>query len=191
MIPGTYNFNSIVNGGDKAPYYTTLNADGTGKYQAATDGGSYKDVVLSYFYDAPIVGESVAVAANGEEITITNTPDKWEFIFVAHYAARNRHINKNAAVGISTEFLTPTGVEVVGDDNNFAVQIYPIPAHSTITVKSPEAINSIVIYNEAGVEVMNEVGDGENITTVNVENLATGFYFVRVNNQEPVKIIKN
>ncbi len=190
MIPGTYNFNSIVDGGDKAPYYTTLNADGTGKYQAATDGGSYKDVVLSYFYDAPITDNGVAVASNGEEITITNTPDKWEFIIVAHYAARNRYINKDVSVGLSTEFLTPTGVEVIGDGNIFAVQIYPIPAHSTITVKSPEAINSIVIYNEAGAEVMNIEGDGETITTVNIESLATGYYFVKVNNQELVKIIK-
>ncbi len=190
MIPGTYNFNSIVDGGDKAPYYTTLNADGTGKYQAAVDGGSYKDVVLSYFYDAPIADNGVAIASNGEEITITNTPDKWEFIIVAHYAARNRHINKDATVGISTEILTPTGVEVIGDGNKFAVQIYPIPAHSTITVKSPEAINSIVIYNEAGAEVMNIDGDGETMTTVNIESLATGYYFVKVNNQELVKIIK-
>ena len=189
MIPGTYNFNSIVNGGDKAPYYTPIDANGEGIYQAA-DGGSYKDVVLSYFYDAPITDNGVAVASNGEEITITNTPDNWEFIIVAHYAARNRYINKDATVGISTEILTPTGVEVVGDGNNFAVQIYPIPAHSTITVKSPEAINSIVIYNEAGAEVMNIDGDGETITTVNIESLATGYYFVKVNNQELVKIIK-
>ena len=190
MIPGTYNFNSIANGGDKAPYYTSINADGTGKYQAATDGGSYKDVVLSYFYDAPIADNGVAVASNGEEITITNTPDNWEFIIVANYAARNRYISKDATVGVSTEILTPTGVEVIGDGNIFAVQIYPIPAHSTITVKSPEAINSIVIYNEAGAEVMNIEGDGETVTTVNIESLATGYYFVKVNNQELVKIIK-
>ena len=190
MIPGTYNFNSITNGGDKAPYYTTIDANGNGKYQAATDGGSYKDVVLSYFYDAPIADNGVAVASNGEEITITNTPDNWEFIIVAHYAARNRYISKDATVGVSTEILTPTGVEVIGDGNIFAVQIYPIPAHSTITVKSPEAINSIVIYNEAGAEVMNIEGDGETMTTVNIESLATGYYFVKVNNQELVKIIK-
>ncbi len=190
MIPGTYNFNSIANGGDKAPYYTSINADGTGKYQAAADGGSYKDVVLSYFYDAPIADNGVAVASNGEEITITNTPDNWEFIIVANYAARNRYISKDATVGVSTEILTPTGVEVIGDGNIFAVQIYPIPAHSTITVKSPEAINSIVIYNEAGAEVMNIEGDGETVTTVNIESLATGYYFVKVNNQELVKIIK-
>ena len=190
MIPGTYNFNSIADGGDKAPYYTTIDANGNGKYQAATDGGSYNDVVLSYFYDAPIADNGVAVASNGEEITITNTPDNWEFIIVAHYAARNRYISKDATVGVSTEILTPTGVEVIGDGNIFAVQIYPIPAHSTITVKSPEAINSIVIYNEAGAEVMNIDGDGETMTTVNIESLATGYYFVKVNNQELVKIIK-
>ena len=47
-----------------------------------------------------------------------------------------------------------------------------------------------MIYNEAGAEVMNIDGDGETMTTVNIESLATGYYFVKVNNQELVKIIK-
>ena len=185
QIPGTYDFDNA-----KAPYYTTVDANGEGLYNVKDDGGSRQKVVLSYFYDVPVNNDGIATVANGDEVVINNTPDKWEFIIVAHYAARNRYINKDATVGISTEILTPTGVEVVGDGNNFAVQIYPIPAHSTITVKSPEAINSIVIYNEAGAEVMNIDGDGETMTTVNIESLATGYYFVKVNNQELVKIIK-
>ena len=37
---------------------------------------------------------------------------------------------------------------------------------------------------------MNLDGDNEMVTTVNIESLATGYYFVKVNNQPPVKIIK-
>lgn len=184
QIPGTYDFDNA-----KAPYYTTVDANGEGLYNV-TDGGSRQNVVLSYFYDVPVNNDGIATVANGDEVVINNTPDEWEFIIVAHYAARNTYIDKSKPVGITPNGLTPTGVEVVGDDNILAVQIYPIPAHSTITVKSPEAINSIVIYNEAGVEVMNINGDGETVSTVNIEDLATGFYFVKVNNNAPVKIIK-
>ncbi len=190
LIPGTYAFESYINGGDKAPYYTSINADGTGNYKASIDGGSYRDVVLSYFYDAPTSDDVVAVASNGDEIIITNTPDKWEFLIEAHYAARNAYINKNAIVGTSTESLTPTGVEVVGDNNKFAVQIYPIPATVSITIKADDAINSIVIFNESGVEVMNIEGEGDNMTVVDIENLLPGYYLVKVNNNVPVKIIK-
>jgi len=184
QIPGTYDFENA-----KAPYYTTVDANGDGLYNV-TDGGSRQNVVLSYFYDVPVNNDGIATVANGDEVVINNTPDEWEFIIVAHYAARNTYIDKSKPVGITPNGLTPTGVEVVGDDNILAVQIYPIPAHSTITVKSPEAINSIVIYNEAGVEVMNLNGNGETVSTVNIEDLATGFYFVKVNNNAPVKIIK-
>ena len=184
QIPGTYDFENA-----KAPYYTTVDDNGDGLYNV-TDGGSRQNVVLSYFYDVPVNNDGIATVANGDEVVINNTPDEWEFIIVAHYAARNTYIDKSKLVGITPNGLTPTGVEVVGDDNILAVQIYPIPAHSTITVKSPEAINSIVIYNEAGVEVMNLNGDGKTIATVNIEDLATGFYFVKVNNNAPVKIIK-
>ena len=184
QIPGTYDFENA-----KAPYYTTVDDNGDGLYDVA-DGGSRQNVVLSYFYDVPVNNDGIATVANGDEVVINNTPDEWEFIIVAHYAARNTYIDKSKPVGITPNGLTPTGVEVVGDDNILAVQIYPIPAHSTITVKSPEAINSIVIYNEAGVEVMNINGDGETVSTVNIEDLATGYYFVKVNNNAPVKIIK-
>lgn len=184
QIPGTYDFDNA-----KAPYYTTVDANGDGLYNV-TDGGSRQNVVLSYFYDVPVNNAGIATVANGDEVVINNTPDEWEFIIVAHYAARNTYIDKSKPVGITPNGLTPTGVEVVGDDNILAVQIYPIPAHSTITVKSTEAINSIVIYNEAGVEVMNINGDGETVSTVNIEDLATGYYFVKVNNNAPVKIIK-
>lgn len=187
QIPGTYDFENA-----KAPYYTSIDGNGDGIYNAANDGGSNGKLVLTWFHSVPTgkYTSGVATASNGDDVVITNDPSKWEFIIVAHYAARNTYIDKDAIVGVTPSVLIPTGVEVIGDDNLHAVQIYPIPAHSSITVKSPEAINSIVIYNEAGVEVININGDGETITTVNIEDLATGFYFVKVNNNAPVKIIK-
>ena len=182
QIPGTYIFdgeNSM-----KAPYYSTGKWDG---------GESRLNSVLTWHHKVPAgyYSSGVATTAEGDDITITDEPNNWKFVVVAHYAANNRSIAKSEEAQFNPETyeFVQTGVEVVGD-NTAALKIYPIPATTSITVKASEAINSIVIYNEAGVEVMSEMGDGENITTVNIENLSTGFYFVKVNNYEPVKIIK-
>ena len=182
QIPGTYIFdgeNSM-----KAPYYSTGKWDG---------GESRLNSVLTWHHKVPAgyYLSGVATTAEGDDITITDEPNNWKFVVVAHYAANNRSIAKSEEAQFTPETyeFVQTGVEVVGD-NTAALKIYPIPATTSITVKASEAINSIVIYNEAGVEVINEMGNGENITMVNIENLSTGFYFVKVNNYEPVKIIK-
>ena len=182
QIPGTYIFdgeNSM-----KAPYYSTGKWDG---------GESRLNSVLTWHHKVPAgyYSSGVATTAEGEDIIITDEPNNWKFVVVAHYAANNRSIAKSEEAQFSPElydFIT-TGVEVVGD-NTATLKIYPIPATTSITVKAPEAINSIVIYNEAGVEVMNIEANGETRTIVNIEDLATGFYFVKVNNQAPVKIVK-
>ena len=187
QIPGTYNFSQYNKGGNKAPYYHTIGKDyGVG-------GESRRAGVLTWHHkvDYGQYTGGVATTAEGDEIVITDEPNKWVFIVEAHYGAKNRYIAKSAeaSIGVEGQEYIETGVEIVGD-NTAALKIYPIPATTSITVKASEAINSIVIYNEAGVEVINEVGNGENITMVNIENLSTGFYFVKVNNYEPVKIIK-
>ena len=189
QIPGDYDFDT-----NKAPYYRIGD-----KYGSIVNGQSVQKSVLTWHHKVPkgYYTGGVATVAEGdeeaEEIIITDEPIKWTFVVEAHYAASNRSITKIEEAQFETapenEEFIQTSIEVVGD-NASALKIYPIPATTSITVKAPEAINSIVVYNEAGVEVINEMGNGENIATVNVENLATGFYFVKVNNYEPVKIAK-
>ncbi|MBO5271385.1 MAG: fibronectin type III domain-containing protein [Muribaculaceae bacterium] len=181
VIPGTYDFEN-----SKAPYYHK-EGDAFG-----IAGQSRQNSVLTWHFRVPAgsLSSGVATASNGEEIVITDEPDQWTFIVVAHYAAKNTYIDKDREANAIPGSLIETGVEVVGEDNASSLEIYPIPASTEITIKSAETINSIVIYNEAGAEVMNLDGDNEMVTTVNIESLATGYYFVKVNNQAPVKIIK-
>ena len=181
VIPGTYDFEN-----SKAPYYHK-EGDAFG-----VAGQSRQNSVLTWHFRVPAgsLSSGVATASNGEEIVITDEPDQWTFIVVAHYAAKNTYIDKDREANAIPGSLIETGVEVVGEDNASSLEIYPIPASTEITIKSAETINSIVIYNEAGAEVMNLDGDNEMVTTVNIESLATGYYFVKVNNQPPVKIIK-
>ncbi len=183
QVPGTYDFEN-----SKAPYYHKVGSD------YGSDGQSRRNCVLTWHHYVPAGSytSGVATAANDDEVIITDEPNKWLFIVEAHYAARNKYIAKSADNNIAPEGqeMIETGVELVGDDNASSVQIYPIPATTTITIKANETINSIVVYNEAGVEMMNVDGNGDNMTELNIENLSTGYYFVKVNNTKPVKIIK-
>ena len=181
QIPGTYDFET-----QKAPYYHKVGDDyGVG-------GQSRGKSVLTWHHVVPVgyYTSGVAKASNDEEIVITDEPNNWTFIIEAHYAANNRYITKVKTT--TTEHygdIIVTGVDGISNDGT-PLQVYPIPATTEITVKAAEAINSIVIYNESGVEVMNIEANGETCTIVNIEDLATGFYFVKVNNEAPVKIIK-
>ncbi len=181
VIPGTYDFEN-----SKAPYYHK-EGDAFG-----IAGQSRQNSVLTWHFRVPAgsLSSGVATASNGDEVVITDEPHNWTFYVVAHYAARNTYIDKDREANASPDELIPTGVEVIGEDNASSLEIYPIPASTEITVKAAEALNTIVIYNESGIEVMNIMANGENSMIVNIENLATGYYFVKVNNQAPVKIIK-
>ena len=172
QIPGTYDFDK-----NKAYYYRTTGLDGESQVKG----------VLTWHH---VVDAGTYSSTNTRASEIILEPHNWTFEVVAHYAARNRFINKDAAGYNKADIIITTGVEVIGEDNASSLQIYPIPASTEITIKAAEAINTIVIYNEAGAEVMNLVGNGDTINKVNIESLATGYYFVRVNNLIPVTIIK-
>lgn len=182
QIPGDYDF-----GANRAPFYKVGD-----NYTIHTGGQSRQKSVLTWHHTvAPGTYSNTATTADGDTEVIME-PDNWEYYVVAHYAANNRAIAKEAVAVVEKPApgFIETGVEVIGEDEASSLKIYPIPASTEITIKSHEAINSIVIYNEVGVEMMSLVGDGETTTVVNIEDLPTGYYFVRVNSQPPVKIIK-
>lgn len=178
-VPGTYDFRLAEEGGSKAPFYHKV-GDNYG-----TGGQSRQQSVLTWHHR---VAPGTYGSTNARNVTI-DEPSKWIYYVDANYAAKNRYIAKSAPNTISTQILVETGVEVVGNDVA-GLKIYPIPATTAITIKSPVAINSIVIYNEAGAEVMTAQGYDETIVEVNIENLATGYYFVKVDGNAPVKIVK-
>ncbi|MBQ2047036.1 MAG: fibronectin type III domain-containing protein, partial [Muribaculaceae bacterium] len=96
QIPGTYNFSQYNNGGNKAPYYHTVGKDyGVG-------GESRRAGVLTWHHkvDYGQYTGGVATTAEGDEIVITDEPNKWVFIVEAHYGAKNRYIAKSAEASI-------------------------------------------------------------------------------------------
>lgn len=67
---------------------------------------------------------------------------------------------------LSTETFTST---------NFS--IYPNPASSILSISSSEIFETVSVYNMMGAEIISTTGN-----TVNVENLASGMYILRVSN---------
>lgn len=121
-------------------------------------------------------------------------PADWKYKVVTVYASttegvENRDISQSLDSSMAATLSNvPTGIEnvVAGD----GLRLYPIPVNTLLTIDSPEAVETIVIYNNMGVVVKSINCGGEYSATVNVEELATGMYFVSVNNAAPVKIIK-
>jgi hypothetical protein len=69
------------------------------------------------------------------------------------------------------------------------VSVYPNPVLDDLNVKSAEPIKKIEIYAISGTKVYTLNVDDSAFVTINVSSLASGIYFVRVNNKVH-KIIK-
>ena len=186
--------NSIETKAYKALATTSADIDG---YIEITDGQISGD----YDFDQSTNGKPhvywdmkdyTAPASYNDGVTYTDSdnPSTWNYIVTTHYAAGNSRISEavTSPMGANNGGIT-TGVEVISTQS--VLNVYPIPATVSVTIKCSEAIENIEIYSTAGVMVKSIAGNGEQIETINVSDLAAGYYFMRVNNLAPVKIIKN
>lgn len=65
--------------------------------------------------------------------------------------------------------------------NKSSIKLYPNPANSYFNISSEELISSITVYDLAGRRVFENQNIKQTQTQVNVQNLTTGAYFVKVN----------
>lgn len=154
---------------------------------SSSENNTTKSTLHFYEYGTPY---EYGTEAPAEDIN----PADWKYKVVTVYASttegvENRDISQSLDSSMAATLSNvPTGIEnvVAGD----GLRLYPIPVNTLLTIDSPEAVETIVIYNNMGVVVKSINCGGEYSATVNVEELATGMYFVSVNNAAPVKIIK-
>ena len=73
---------------------------------------------------------------------------------------------------------------------NNVSRIYPNPASDIVNIEASEAISNIAVFNAMGGMVAGAETINGNTATIRVSSLASGIYFVRVNNGKAVKIIK-
>ncbi|MBR6639218.1 MAG: T9SS type A sorting domain-containing protein [Muribaculaceae bacterium] len=127
---------------------------------------------------------------DGVTYTENDNPSTWNYIVTTTYAAGNAKIREVVTSPmVADNGGITTGVEVISTQS--VLNVYPIPATISVTIKCSEAVEGIEIYSESGMLVKKMTGNGEQMITVNVSDLASGYYFMRVNNLSPVRIIKN
>lgn len=127
---------------------------------------------------------------DGVTYTDTDNPSTWNYIVTTTYAAGNTRISEAVTSPMAADNggIT-TGVEVIS--TQAVLNVYPIPATISVTIKSSEAIEAVEIYSTSGLLVKTVEGNADHVMTVDVSDLASGYYFMRVNNLAPVRIIKN
>lgn len=85
-----------------------------------------------------------------------------------------------------TYTVPTTAVEPIAETS---FTVYPNPTNNTITVTGGEGNTAISILDATGREVLFEANYGFN-TPLNIEGLAPGVYYLRVNNSKTIKLVK-
>ena len=82
-------------------------------------------------------------------------------------------------------FFEGTGVD---EDGFETINLYPNPANDKIHIEGLEGEHEIQIYNAFGMLVMTTTLQGD--SEINISDLPTGYYFIRIDNRRAVKFIK-
>lgn len=190
LIPGDYRFGNNLGEEklrDRYHYQKpngTKNANALNKTFVAPDGTELKECYKGYA--APDAkGECVAYYYTNEN------PQDYRYRAVAHYAAGNETIHKEAyTTAVAPLDMTTTGVDNIAGDNEGNLSIYPVPAESTVTINAPVGISNVKVFSLSGSLVLDVNGEGNNTQTIDVSMLTPGVYMVAVNSLTPVRMIK-
>ncbi len=82
-------------------------------------------------------------------------------------------------------FFEGTGVD---EDGFETINLYPNPANDKIHIEGLEGEHEIQIYNAFGMLVMTTTLEGD--SEINISDLPTGYYLMRIDNHRAVKFIK-
>ena len=145
----------------------------------------------TYAFDQAIPSDeymvSFPVLASDDE-----DPKHYHYTVEAVYAAENTEITSVTYTTVENPIDggVTTGVETLEIDGNEVLNVYPVPATISVTVKASEAIKKIAIYSESGTLVKSIDGNGECVMTIPVSDLYDGVYFFCVNSLTPIKVFK-
>ena len=103
-------------------------------------------------------------------------------------------VYENKRTSVSVVKVMENKWESVNENLMTSCDIYPNPANDRLYIEAESEIEEIVIYDVYGRHQVTETPSHRDMTSVNVSNLNTGIYFVKINtvNGETVKrFIKN
>jgi len=93
---------------------------------------------------------------------------------------------------VNPEVIVPVTLDVISsinENNNIVAMVYPNPATDVVNIKTNTVINSLVVYNYAGQEVVNEVV-GNNEFSISTVSLDAGVYILRLETEDGVATTK-
>lgn len=110
-----------------------------------------------------------------EELLIKNTGDVINFL--NNY---NRCLNATAT-------RLDTNLGLINNTKDEKISVAPIPSNDVLYVKSSLTINTVEIYNFNG-KLITKCILNNNVLDIN--NLQSGFYFLKINNNDKTEFIK-
>lgn len=117
----------------------------------------------------------------------------WEPIANANWSSYDKGAWDND--GSPTVAMDAFKLNATLDTNNFEKNnefyLYPNPTHHFLNFKSiDKVINTVKIYNINGTLVSNHQ-EIATLQSLDISNLSNGIYLVKINDEKPIKIIKN
>ena len=113
------------------------------------------------------------------------------------YVAGNTEWAVYSIPGGSDKAVTPANGTIFVNESsveqNMAVsdtKVYPNPASVAVNVEASEEIATVSVFNMSGAAVAVGCNVEGNHAVINVEGLASGVYFVRINDKETIRFIK-
>lgn len=156
--------------------------------EAHRNSGNYECVLT--FYQVGSINPNEGGAMGEGDKSIELNPVNWNYQLRSVYAAGNAKITTTETYDMETGGSPIfTGVEAVNGGVS-SLKLYPIPTDFILNVESGEPINVIEVYNEVGQLMMSVSGDQTQKMQLDLSDLFDGYYFVKVNSNAPVKILK-
>lgn len=155
------------------------------------------------FYHFVTKGISPASYAFSPKAAENPTPDNWQYRVTTYYGSSpsatygGQTVTPDIdGVGANTSVIVEGSDPVItGVDDNISdvniLKVYPNPTQGALNIVSPEPIETVRVVTIGGALMRTLSGNNLNTMTVDLSDLVRGNYFVIVNNQKPVAVIRN
>jgi len=125
----------------------------------------------------PSGGFYAGSGVSGNSFNVTNTGT----FYIAYYYTDNNTGCSNSAIDSVVVIACTSAINQAGEKNELS--IYPNPAKDVLIINTSSLLNSTIeIYNIASEKIISQKSSNT-ISSVNIENLSPGIYFVRLIDQ--------
>ena len=126
------------------------------------------------YRDTKFIGETDGLSFADSDITHNR---KFSYI----YSVRPVYEDCN---GEFRSVLAQWGVDINEYSHNTNINIYPNPANDKLYIKAETEIEDVVVYDVYGRHLVTETPSLQDNVAINVENLKSGIYFIKINTNE-------